>query len=292
MKVFHYETLRVKNSEELELACQLTGIPSKGDIIFVNGLAGRFSYWRHQILSLQDNYRCTSWDHRGFYDSSVPPVPSQLDIPYHVQDMKQIMDSLGLRQAMICAWSIGVQIALEFYRQYPESCKALILVNGAFDGDRQRLFHLPFSKRTVTRFSRVLKLLVPVLTPAVKAAPYLPCSLPVMKLLGVFSSTLEPETWHYVLRDLPALNLESFAIMMEFAINHSVYDILPTVAIPTLVIGSGKDHLVTVKQYADINARIPNSEFLMVPLGTHYAPLEFPEVINLRIEKFLRDHEL
>jgi hypothetical protein len=35
--------------------------------------------------------------------------------------------------------------------------------------------------------------------------------------------------------------------------------------------------------------RIPGAELMMVPLGTHTAPLEYKELVELRIERFLRD---
>ena len=32
---------------------------------------------------------------------------------------------------------------------------------------------------------------------------------------------------------------------------------------------------------------IPDAELLVVPGGTHVAPIEIPELINLRLERFL-----
>ena len=35
---------------------------------------------------------------------------------------------------------------------------------------------------------------------------------------------------------------------------------------------------------------IPNSEYALIPYGTHCTQLDLPEYVNLRIEKFLKDH--
>jgi hypothetical protein len=35
--------------------------------------------------------------------------------------------------------------------------------------------------------------------------------------------------------------------------------------------------------------RIPGAELMMVPLGTHTTPLEYKELVELRVERFLRD---
>jgi pimeloyl-ACP methyl ester carboxylesterase len=34
---------------------------------------------------------------------------------------------------------------------------------------------------------------------------------------------------------------------------------------------------------------VPAAELLVVPGGTHYVAVEFPELVNLRVEKFLRE---
>jgi pimeloyl-ACP methyl ester carboxylesterase len=36
-------------------------------------------------------------------------------------------------------------------------------------------------------------------------------------------------------------------------------------------------------------ARIPGAELMMVPQGSHTAPLEHPELVELRVERFFRD---
>ena len=36
-------------------------------------------------------------------------------------------------------------------------------------------------------------------------------------------------------------------------------------------------------------AAIPGAELLLLEGGTHYTPLEFPEVINRRIDRFLAE---
>ena len=37
-------------------------------------------------------------------------------------------------------------------------------------------------------------------------------------------------------------------------------------------------------------AHIPDSEFMMVPQGTHVVPLEHRDLVELRVERFLREH--
>jgi pimeloyl-ACP methyl ester carboxylesterase len=39
-----------------------------------------------------------------------------------------------------------------------------------------------------------------------------------------------------------------------------------------------------------MHAAIPGSELLVLPGGTHVGPLEHPDLVALRLEKYLRDH--
>jgi pimeloyl-ACP methyl ester carboxylesterase len=37
-------------------------------------------------------------------------------------------------------------------------------------------------------------------------------------------------------------------------------------------------------------AAIPGAALFIVPNGTHYTIAEYPEIVNLRLERFFRDH--
>lgn len=38
----------------------------------------------------------------------------------------------------------------------------------------------------------------------------------------------------------------------------------------------------------ELHGLIPGSDLFVVPQGTHYTTLEYPEIVNLKIEDFLR----
>ena len=59
---------------------------------------------------------------------------------------------------------------------------------------------------------------------------------------------------------------------------------------PTLVVTGARDPLFSPRLAEDLVARLPRAELYVVPKGTHYAPLEFPELINARIDRFLSEY--
>ena len=55
----------------------------------------------------------------------------------------------------------------------------------------------------------------------------------------------------------------------------------------TLVVVGERDRFGSVVGAKLLTRRLPAGELFVVRGGTHYAPIEFPELVNLRMEKFL-----
>jgi len=59
-----------------------------------------------------------------------------------------------------------------------------------------------------------------------------------------------------------------------------------------LIIAGDRDLFAPRELAFQMARRIPEAETLIVPGGTHFVPLEYPELVSLRIEKFVRDRGL
>jgi len=67
------------------------------------------------------------------------------------------------------------------------------------------------------------------------------------------------------------------------------YDARPVfdrVDVPTLIISGSKDSVTPIKYQEEMNLRIRKSQFLNVPMA-RTARNDMPDLVNLRIEKFL-----
>lgn len=95
-------------------------------VVFLHFLGG-FSYqWRHQIAALKDRYTCIAYDHRGFGFSTFN---GRWDVPTGAQELKGVMDALGIDNAHIVGYSMGGPIALMFNAQWPGMVRSLILID-------------------------------------------------------------------------------------------------------------------------------------------------------------------
>lgn len=83
-----------------------------------------FNYWKYQ---LSEHYKVIVFDIRGHGLSEASDVP--LSYPLIVEDMKQLLDQLGIEKAIIGGYSIGGSVAIEALLTHPERFIGGILVS-------------------------------------------------------------------------------------------------------------------------------------------------------------------
>jgi pimeloyl-ACP methyl ester carboxylesterase len=80
------------------------------------------------------------------------------------------------------------------------------------------------------------------------------------------------------------------SILIHLIENYDSYDAtawLHTVQVPTLIIAGDQDRLIPVEQQELLHQLIPNSQLELIRHGSHCPQMDLPDLINLRVEKFL-----
>jgi pimeloyl-ACP methyl ester carboxylesterase len=109
------------------------------------------------------------------------------------------------------------------------------------------------------------------------------------KRIGLASKTLDEEIFHQLAGSFADLDMKTYLRVLELLGEHDATRTLDAIDVPTLVVAGDRD-LFTPRSAAERMARrIPGSELLVVPGGTHYVCVEYPELVNLRFEKFFRE---
>ena len=109
------------------------------------------------------------------------------------------------------------------------------------------------------------------------------------KRIGLAAKTLDEDIFHQLAASFADLDMKVYMRVLELLGEHDATRLLDEVDVPALVIAGDKD-LFTPRSAAERMARrIPGAELLVVPGGTHYLAVEYPELVNLRIEKFYRE---
>jgi pimeloyl-ACP methyl ester carboxylesterase len=65
--------------------------------------------------------------------------------------------------------------------------------------------------------------------------------------------------------------------------------ILEKIDVPTLIIGGKNDSVTPVKTQRYMHKKIKGSQLQIVPYGSHCTQLDMPDLVNLRISRFLKD---
>jgi len=89
-----------------------------------------------------------------------------------------------------------------------------------------------------------------------------------------------------------SMNTEFLLTVVRRMGEHTAKDVLPRIEVPTLVIAGEKDPFTPPSVAWEMHRDIRGSEILVIPNGTHVAQIEHPDLVGLRVEKFLLDHAL
>jgi pimeloyl-ACP methyl ester carboxylesterase len=113
-----------------------TGTP----LVFVHEFAGDARSWHLQVRFFARRYRCIPFNARGYPPSDVPDSVEAYSQQRAVDDIKGVLDHLGIAKAHICGLSMGGYATLIFGLQYPERALSLTVAGcgyGSVAADRQ-----------------------------------------------------------------------------------------------------------------------------------------------------------
>jgi pimeloyl-ACP methyl ester carboxylesterase len=91
-------------------------------IVFIHGYAQHLGIWDDQVAAFSPRYRVIRYDVRGFGQSGGHMDPSA-----NPDDLRQLLDGLGIRKAHIVGLSMGANVALRFAVLFPDRVEKLVL---------------------------------------------------------------------------------------------------------------------------------------------------------------------
>jgi class 3 adenylate cyclase len=257
---------RYAKSGDVHVAYQVFGSGSI-DLVFAPGFISHIeNYWDHPdlarwLLRLGSFARVVIFDKRGTgLSDPVPEVPS---LEQRMDDVRAVMDAVGIESAALLGISEGGALATLFAATYPERCQRLVLY-GAF-----------------TRF--------PITADALK--PYLQYvdrdwgtgrSLPLWAPTRRNDPTLQQ--WWGRFERLGASPSTAMAVV-QMAFQIDITDILSSVHVPTLIIHCTGDTLINVDCGRFLAQHIPGARLIELPGEDHLFFVH--EKIGDCIEEFL-----
>jgi pimeloyl-ACP methyl ester carboxylesterase len=284
---FRQDYLTVPDGANLYYRVQGEGEPG---MVLCDGLGCDGFVWKYLTPYLERHFRVLRWHYRGHGRSSVPRQRDRIGMLYTCDDLNRVMDAAGIDKGIIFGHSMGVQVALEFHRRYSDRVLGLVLLCGSY-GNLLDTFHdadwlkrlFPLIRFGVERFPQPAAQLTRTLL-STELAMQVALSVELNRSL-LAKSDLVPYFTHLANMD-PVV----FVRTLESAATHNAWDHLPHIDVPTLVIAGDQDKFTPAWLSRRMADRIPGAEHMLVPQGTHVTPLEHRDLVELRVERFLRDH--
>jgi non-heme chloroperoxidase len=125
------KTHQVAGSGGVRLHIVETGNRSGRPILFIHGFSQSWLAWRRQLDSdLADTFRLVALDLRG-HGQSEKPREGYSDSSAWADDIRAIIETLALDHPVLCGWSYGPLVILDYIRHHGEdSIGGAIFVGG------------------------------------------------------------------------------------------------------------------------------------------------------------------
>jgi non-heme chloroperoxidase len=115
-----YKKHRVVGGGGVELHAVETGNPRGRPIVFIHGFSQCGMSWRRQMHSeLADTFRLVALDLRG-HGFSDKPLDGYADSKMWADDVHAVIGALRLDRPVLCGWSYGPLVILDYIRHYGE----------------------------------------------------------------------------------------------------------------------------------------------------------------------------
>jgi pimeloyl-ACP methyl ester carboxylesterase len=260
--------------------------PGKGPaLVCIHGLTANHTCWASVADILSPGRRLIAYDLRGRGESDKPATGYSLEI--HREDLRRLLDGLGLEKVILLGHSLGAHIALRFAAEYPQRVSRLALFDGGLDVRPEILDSLgPAINRLGVEF------------------PSLEAFLERMRGLPLFAGRWNDYLERYFRYDVEVLS--SGAVRAKAA-KHAIEEELANlrgerlwvyhrqVKCPTLIFRApdglltATDCLMTRDEALAMAHAIPRSRLVVVPKTNHYTVLlgKNPKV-KIALREFLR----
>ena len=237
-------------------------------ILFVHGYPLDRTIWRGQMDAL-DGYRRIAPDLRGMGQSDAPDLGYGMST--YADDLAALLDSLGVRQAVLCGQSMGGYVIFEFLRRWRERVPAVILIDTAAEadgGEARRGRDIAAATAREGGTAAVADALLP-------------------KLVAAESS---PEVAHRLRRIIEATPVPGMVgALAAMRDRHDSTGLLPTLSgLPALIIVGAEDVVTPPESARRMAGAIPGARLVVVPNAGHMTPVEQPSATTGAILEFLR----
>lgn len=245
-------------------------------LVFVHaGIADGRSF-EAQLEPFAKKFRVLIYDIRGFGQTHCPNAP----FSFH-EDLKALLDHVGIEQASLVAMSMGGKITINFALTYPERVEKLVLVAPAVDGQpiddpwANSLFEQAVNayESDDRRQAAEIEMRTWLVGPGRELDAVSPALREQITEMVLNSYVLEEEA-----EDAEPIPFEPPAI-----------ERIEEISVPTLLL-IGQNDVGAMIQIVDmLEKRLPNARKITLANTAHMPNMEVPDIFNQHVMDFLTE---
>jgi pimeloyl-ACP methyl ester carboxylesterase len=223
-----------------------------------------------------------SWYHRGTLGSARPSDPRRITLEDHVADALAVLEHAGVERVVVAGWSMGVMVAAELARRYPERVSGLLFVAGS-TGDLLRLplgvARIPEEVRhaAVVGATHALRFAGPVLSGLTRRMPVTTAAALAMQYSGFMRPGGNTTEVGALVRRFLRHDWRWYATL-ALAVRDVPMPDLSGVSCPVTVLAARYDLVADQESVLRGVGALPQARVRVLPTS-HFIPLEAPEVI-------------
>lgn len=247
-------------------------------VIWVHEFAGDHRSWEPQMRYFSRQYRCISYAARGYPPSQVPASPTSYSQTRAADDVRSVMDALGIERAHVIGLSMGGFATLHFGLRYPSRALSLVVAGVGYGAEPEQAAEFRnLSEQAAQQFEQL------------GSAGFAP--LYATGASRVQFQNKDPRGWAEFAERLAQHDALGSANTMRGvqARRPSLYSLesqLRGLTVPTLVVsGDEDDHCLQPSLF--LKRTIPASGLWILPKTGHTINLEEPATFNQGVHDFL-----
>jgi pimeloyl-ACP methyl ester carboxylesterase len=248
------------------------GVP----LVFVHEFAGDAESWQPQLRFFSRRYRTIAFNARGYPPSDVPDTPEAYSQQQAADDIKGVLDHLGIAKAHVCGLSMGGYATLHFGLSFPERALSLVVAGAGYGSDDNEQ-HKRDSELVIRRFE----------TDGMEKTGDFYAHGP----SRVQYLEKDPLGWREFRDRLVAGSAKGHALTMRGVQmkRPTIYSLEPRLTlleVPTLIVTGDEDE-PCLEPGIFMKRKIPTSGLVVLPKTGHAVNLEEPDAFNRAVLDFL-----
>lgn len=256
-------------------------------LLFCDGLGCDGYIWKYLRPILAQHYRLIFWHYRGHGRSGPPAHPYAVNLSALRTDLTAVMDGLGVARATMLGHSMGVQLLLDLALFDPLRVAGLVLLCGGPGRPLDTLHGSPSLGRAFP-YVRALAQAFPNAAQKLWRAMFQSeLCYQWAQAFEVNGALLQREDLQPYFDHLCQMDVRFFMHMVGHMQAHTVVHRLNLVRPKTLIVAGEQDTLTPLRLSQIMSQRVPDAELVVVPKGSHVAPLEQPELVNRHVLRFV-----